>query len=162
MILARPIYKEKPFCGETVYKYYPRKYIEMNTVLKPALTLFLGMPLLCPACSKPTATPAVVFVDGSDAFPADVRDLSVNPLILVVEINSDGKLSLNRIETGTIDDTTILSEKLRVIFEDREKALVEERGVFVEMNGVVKHEDFEKLVEALRHAEAATIRVIKK
>jgi len=47
-----------------------------------------------------------------------------NPLMHVVEINAEGKLSLNRIETGAIGDTTVLSEKLMTVFKDREKSSI--------------------------------------
>jgi biopolymer transport protein ExbD len=119
------------------------------------------MALLSPACSSPAESSPVVFVDEADALAGDSGNRSVNPLLLVVEIDGQGKLSLNKIETGTIDNTTILSATLKTIFEDRQKAAIDERGVLVEMNGEVRHEDFEKLIETLSHAEAMPIRVIK-
>lgn len=102
-----------------------------------------------------------MFVDESDVLAVDSGEGFVGSLSLTVEINGEGKLSLNRIDTGTIGDTTILRDKLKAIFEDRQKESVDERGIFVEMNGTVKHEDFEKLIDALRRTDAAPIRVIK-
>jgi len=134
----------------------------MNALHKPALALLLSTPLLWTACGSPAESSSVVFVDESDALSRDSAGRLANPLILAVAINSEGQLSLNGIETGTIDDTTILSEKLRTVFEDREKASIDERGVFVEMNGVVKHADVERLIETLSRADVSPIHLIKK
>ena len=131
----------------------------MNTIQNPALALFLSISLQ--ACGSPARSSSVVFVDESDVLAVDSGEGFVGSLSLTVEINGEGKLSLNRIDTGTIGDTTILRDKLKAIFEDRQKESVDERGIFVEMNGTVKHEDFEKLIDALRRTDAAPIRVIK-
>jgi hypothetical protein len=133
----------------------------MNALRSPGLAFFLGISLLWPACSGTTKGSCIVFIDKSDAFQVDGGEWPRNPLILVVAINDTGILSLNGIETGTIDDTTILAEKLKVIFEDRAKASIKERSVQVEMNGVVKHEDFEKLIRELVRSDVSPIRVIK-
>jgi len=84
-----------------------------------------------------------------------------NPLLLVVELDESGRLSLNKIETGTISDLSNLSEKVEVIFEDREKAGISEREIVIDPQGNVKNEDLEKLIESLAAAKAAPIRVIK-
>jgi hypothetical protein len=84
-----------------------------------------------------------------------------NPLLLVVEITENGRLSLNKIETGTINNLTILNEKLEVIFNDREKAGISEKGVIIDPQGNVKDEDLEKLIESLAAVKSAPIRVIK-
>lgn len=84
-----------------------------------------------------------------------------NPLLLIVEIDESGRLSLNKIETGTISDLTILSGIVQVIFDDREKAGISEREVVIDPQGNVKNEDLEKLIESLASIKAAPIRVIK-
>ena len=89
------------------------------------------------ACGSPARSSSVVFVDESDVLAVDSGEGFVGSLSLTVEINGEGKLSLNRIDTGTIGDTTILRDKLKAIFEDRQKESVDERGIFVEMNGTV-------------------------
>ena len=81
--------------------------------------------------------------------------------MLVVEIDEDGKLSLNKIETGTIADVSLLSEKLKAIFEDREKTSIEEREVVIDPQGKVKNEDVEKLIENLADVKASPIRVVR-
>ena len=83
------------------------------------------------------------------------------PLMLVIEIDEDGKLSLNKIETGTIADISLLSEKLKAIFDDREKTSIEEREVVIDPQGEIKNEDVEKLIESLAGVEASPIWVIK-
>lgn len=83
------------------------------------------------------------------------------PLRLVVEIDENGRLSLNKIETGTIGDLTVLNEKLQAVFDDREKAGIGEREVVIDPQGSVKNEDVEKLIENLAAAKAAPIRIIK-
>lgn len=84
-----------------------------------------------------------------------------NQLTLVVEIREDGKLSLNKIETGTIDDPRLLSETLEAIFADREKSGLVEREVVIEPKGGIKNRDLEKLIESLAEVKASPIRVIK-
>jgi biopolymer transport protein ExbD len=100
----------------------------------------------------------VDFVDRSAVFALDKKP---NPLLLVVEITEDGKLSLNKIETGMISDLTVLSEKLEVIFDDREKAGINEREVVIDPQSNVKNEDLEKVIKSLAGVKAAPIRIIK-
>jgi len=64
---------------------------------------------------------------------------------------------LNKIETGKIADATLLSEKLKVIFDDREKASIKEKEVVIEPQGKVRNEDLEKLVEILANLKTSPI-----
>ena len=112
-------------------------------------------------CQESAKNYPVDFVDRKAIFPIGNHIQKSNPLMLVIEIADDGKLSLNKIETGTIADTTLLSEKLKVIFDDREKASIKGREVVIDLKGKVKSEDLEKLVESLANAKASPIRVIK-
>jgi biopolymer transport protein ExbD len=100
----------------------------------------------------------VNFVDRNSIFSLDK---SQKPLMLVVEIDEDGKLCLNKIQTGTIDDVTLLSRKLKVIFDDREKTSINEREVVIDPQGEIKSEVVEKLIENLADVKASPIRVIK-
>jgi hypothetical protein len=100
----------------------------------------------------------VDFVDRNAVFAFNKEP---KPLMLVVGITESGKLSLNKIETGTISDAALLSEKLEIIFDDREKAGISEREVVIDPQGNVKNEDLEKLIQSLANAKAAPIRVIK-
>ena len=79
----------------------------------------------------------------------------------MVEITSDGKLSLNKIETGTIDDTAVLAEKLKSVFDDREKTSISEREVVIDRKGSVERKDLEKVIENLAGVKASPIRVLK-
>ena len=103
----------------------------------------------------------VYSVDELDQKTSLALDKKAKPLMLVVEINEDGRLSLNKIETGTIDDVSVLSEKLEVIFDDREKTSIKEREVMIYPQGKIKNEDVETLIENLADAKASPIRVIK-
>jgi hypothetical protein len=115
--------------------------------------------LLCIlGCNKQRENYPVNFIAREDV-PSFEKN--TNPLLLVVVITDEGKLSLNKIETGTIDDMSVLSEKLRSIFDDRKKNGITEREVLVEMKGNVKNKDLEKLIENLNAVKAVPISVIK-
>ena len=100
-------------------------------------------------------------VDVIDREVAISLDKRIDPLILVVEITADGKLSLNKIETGTIRDITVLSAALDVVFEDRRAAGISAREVVINPNGEVNGKHLERLIEALTKAKASPIRLIK-
>ncbi len=129
---------------------------------KTILALVLGLSLLIASCRDSAKGSAVMFVDQSNVFPDQGPEQRANPLILLVEISGEGKLSLNRIETGSIDDTTILSERMTTVFKDREKSSIREREVVVEMKGSVAGKDLENLIDMLEGVNASPIRVIKK
>jgi len=109
-------------------------------------------------CKSSVKDYPVNFVDRNTVFALDKKE---KLLMLVVEIDEDGKLSLNKIETGTIADVSVLSEKLKVIFDDREKTSIKEREVVIDPQGKIKNEDMEKLIENLADAKASPIRVFK-
>lgn len=126
----------------------------------PALVLTAW--LLAPACRESTHTPAVMFVDQSGPEASGLSRRQPNPLLLKATLDGTGNLTLNRIAVGTIEDTTILGEKLMTIFKDREKSSIAEREVLIEMEGMVKHDDLQRLIAALTEAGASPINVIKK
>ncbi len=112
-------------------------------------------------CQESAKNYPVDFVDRKAIFPIGNHIQKSNPLMLVIEIADDGKLSLNKIETGTIADTTLLSEKLKVIFDNREKASIAEREVIIDPQGKVKYKDLEKLIEAFADVKASPIWIVK-
>jgi hypothetical protein len=81
--------------------------------------------------------------------------------MLVIEINEAGRLRLNKIETGTIENTTFLSERLKKIFADRERTSISEREIVIDRQGAIKKEDLEKLIESLAGANAGSILIIE-
>ena len=109
-------------------------------------------------CTDSTASYQVRFVERSAVFSDDEN---LRPLQLVVEINENGKLTLNKIEAGTLSDTTFLSEKLQTIFTDRKKAAINVREVIILPQSRIENEKLEKLIEELRTSDAAPILVIK-
>lgn len=100
----------------------------------------------------------VEFIDRNANLSLDRKS---NPLLLVVGLNEEGRLNLNKIETGTINDTSILAAKLKVVFDDRERSGIAAREVVIDPPGNVKSEDLEKLIETVAKARAAPIRVIR-
>ena len=131
----------------------------MRKRLKKILLISIFVPSLAFLdCKSSVKNYPVDFIDRNSAF---APDKSQKPLMLVVEIDKDGKLSLNRIETGTIADVSLLSEKLEVIFADRERKSIMEKGVVIDPRGEIKKEDLERLIESLEGAKASPIRVIK-
>ena len=131
----------------------------MRKSLKKSLFILIFVPSLAFLdCRSSVKNYPFEFVDRNAAL---APDKSQKPLLLVVEIDENGKLSLNRIETGTIADVSLLSEKLEVIFEDRERNLNIEKEVVIDPKGEIKKEDMEKLIESLVNVKASPIRVIK-
>jgi hypothetical protein len=109
-------------------------------------------------CTSSAADQRIEFVDRSAAFS---RDNLPQPLMLVVEIDERGGLRLNRIETGTTRDTSLLAEKLEVIFADREKAGISEREILIDAKITAETEGYEELIKTLADAKASPIRVIR-
>jgi hypothetical protein len=109
-------------------------------------------------CQNTVENYPVEFVDRHTVFELEKKQ---NPLLLVVEIGENGKLSLNKIETGTVSDPSVLSEKIEAIFKDREKAGIAEKEIFIELQGTIRGADLENLIKSLAAAKAAPIRVIK-
>jgi hypothetical protein len=112
-------------------------------------------------CQEAAKNYPVGFVDRKAVFPSGNLTQMPNTLMLVIGITEDGRLSLNKIETGTIADISLLSEKLKVIFEDREKASIKEREVVIDPQGKVRKEDLEKLIETLASIKASPIWIVK-
>jgi hypothetical protein len=126
--------------------------------------LFASIFMICLSlfgCQDSAKNYPVNFVDRKAVFPIENQVRKANPLMLVVEVAEGGKLSLNKIETGTIDDLALLSEKLKVVFDDREKAGINEREVMIDPRGRINNADLEKLIESLADVKASPIRVIK-
>lgn len=109
-------------------------------------------------CQDSAKNYPVQFINRSDVFSHNKK---TNPFMLIVEITEDGKLSLNKIETGTIADPTVLSEKIKAVFDDREKNEISKKEVCIDRKGEVKNDDLIKLIEVLERLNASSVRVIK-
>jgi len=83
-------------------------------------------------CKSSVENYPVHFVDRNTVFSLDKRQ---KPLMLVVEIAEDGKLCLNKIETGTIADISHLSEKLKVILKHTKRVGLQILFLFVVKKG---------------------------
>lgn len=115
---------------------------------------------ICFVLSGCRDSPKIIRVDLIDENAVSTNKKKPNQFLLV-EIDETGRLSLNKIETGTISDPSNLSEKIEAIFEDREQAGISEREIVIDPQGNVENEDLEKLIESLAKIKAAPIRVIK-
>ena len=110
-------------------------------------------------CSGSGRDYPVVLVDRNVTFTSDEE---LDPLRLVIEINEEGKLRLNKIETGTTADLAELTEKITVVFDDRLITGIERRDVVIDPKGNVQNAELEKLIRSLADANASSIRVIQK
>jgi hypothetical protein len=68
---------------------------------------------------------------------------------------------LNRIETGTIADQSVLSEKIKAVFDDRANNGISEREIFIRRGRAVENKDLDSLIETLANLKATPIRVIE-
>ena len=116
--------------------------------------------MICFALSGCENLPKIVRVDLIDRSVAALNETR-NPLLLIVEIDERGRLCLNKIETGTTADLTVLTGKLKIIFDDRKKSGITQREITIDPQGNVKNDDLEKLIENLTAAKSAPIRIIK-
>lgn len=126
------------------------KKIEVAPILLICASVF--------GCENSAATHRIQFVDRNQV---SSHALTPQPLMLIVEIDAGGRLRLNKIETGTISDVSDLSEKIKVIFDDREKRGINEREVLIDSKINAEGEGFEKLLKTLADLKASPIRVIK-
>jgi hypothetical protein len=129
-----------------------------KTTEKILLGAICATGLTLSGCTHSAGSYPVHFVDRSAVFSENEEP---SPLRLVIEISENGKLTLNKIEAGTLRDTTFLSEKLKTIFTDRQKAAISAREVIILPGDRIEIEELEKLIEDLRISEAAPILVIK-
>lgn len=100
----------------------------------------------------------------------DLSQLKPNPLTLVVSIGPDLQLKLNQDSMGSVNDTGPLSQKLRVVFQQRKEQhafkpgmetrsdLPEEdrieKTVFVKAPRSLRYEEVVKVIDAIKGAGA--------
>jgi len=100
----------------------------------------------------------------------DLSQLKPNPLTLVVSIGSDLQLKLNQDSMGSVNDTGPLSQKLRMVFQQRKEQhaykpgmetrsdLPEEdrieKTVFVKAPRSLRYEEVVKVIDAIKGAGA--------
>lgn len=123
--------------------------------IAPSYILLLGLGLA--ACGRPHGERPVEFVARDAVCPAGGK---TDPRRLLVTVDERGRLALNRIEIGTLDDVSVLAEKLEIVFADRERNGDHVREVIVERRGAVREDDLEKLLDAVSETRAAPVRVI--
>ena len=90
-----------------------RSAINVTPLIDVLLVLLIIFMVVAPL--KPSSIKARIPSEPPTAAPAPV-----DPEVLVVRIDADGKLSLNQIpDVGTVADATPLITRLKVVFEER-------------------------------------------
>jgi biopolymer transport protein ExbD len=124
------------------------------------------IPLLVSVCllgcqpslkSRPDSIEPTVVVASRDANSAYARDDSLR---LVLEVKGDGQLRLNKIDIGNVSDTSELSEKLKVIFDERARDGIQNRAVFIEPLKEVDQDQIKALVNVLVQSDASQIQIV--
>ena len=131
-------------------------FMPSNRRLRLAVAASLAAGIGFPACDGNGQATQVVMIDRASAKPA------ADALALVVGVDKSGKLTLNQIEIGTIADPTILSEKLKAIFEDRRRSSIEETEIVIELTGNVAFDDVGRLIASIRPLRPSRISVMTK
>ncbi|HMS40467.1 MAG TPA: biopolymer transporter ExbD [Pyrinomonadaceae bacterium] len=93
------------------------------------------------------------------------RDITPNPLTLVVTINNtDKKVILNKDDAGNVDDASALTTRLAQIFKDRENNGVFREGtnevektVFIKAPKNINYGSVVKVVDAVKQAGAEPV-----
>ena len=108
---------------------------------------------------EPETNYPVKYVDRTAVFPPGQKP---GWRLLVIGVAEDGKLTLNHEAIGEIGDEKLLIEKLKTIFQEREKQSIGERDVVIETEGKVFQSRINRLIESLAEdARAASILIIK-
>lgn len=100
----------------------------------------------------------------------DLSQLKPNPLTLVVSIGNDLQLRLNQDAVGSVNDTAVLSQRLRQVFQQRKeqrayKVGMEtrtdvpeeeriEKTVFIKAPRTLRYEEVVKVIDAIKGAGA--------
>lgn len=98
----------------------------------------------------------VSVVDRATAIKAE------NPDALVVGIDTNGKLTLNQIDLGTIRDPRVLNEKLEAVFEERRRSSIDQTEILIELSGQVEFDDVTALIASIRPLRPTRIKVMTK
>jgi biopolymer transport protein ExbD len=120
--------------------------INVTPLIDVLLVLLIIFMVISP--SKPTAFKAKV-----PAEPTNDRPLEPNVNYLVVTVNSDYSLKLNREnEMGTVEDSEKVTDKLREVFEYREQ-----NGILRENSNEVEKTVFIKAPKNLNYGSVAKV-----
>jgi biopolymer transport protein ExbD len=132
--------------------------INVTPLIDVLLVLLIIFMVISP--SKPTAFKAKV-----PAEPARDRSLATNPNTLVVSVNPDSSLQLNREDNfGTVDDSERLIESLQAEFSKRERegnlragTNEIEKTVFIKAPKNLNYGSVAKVVDAVKLSGAQPI-----
>jgi hypothetical protein len=121
--------------------------------------LLIAIPVSLLAC---TADRHVRSYSDLGPYERELSDAPEDALKLVVEVASDGTLTLNRIRTGSIENTTHLRDSVKAIFDDRKRNGIAAREVIVVLNGDVQDSDLNDLIAALESVDGRSLRIVTK
>lgn len=144
-------------------------YINVTPLIDVLLVLLIIFMVITPL--KPTRFKADIPTQRDPN--EDLSQLKPNPLTLVVSISSDLQLKLNQDPIGSVNDTTPLSQKLLVVFQQRKEQRAYKPGmetrtdvpeqdriektVFVKAPRGLRYEDVVKVIDAIKGAGANPI-----
>ena len=97
--------------------------------------------------------------------PEDTTVAKPNPLTLVVAVNkADKKITLNNESSGDVSDASPLTERLKVIFKEREASGAFREGtnevektVFIKSPRSIKYGEVVRIIDAVKQAGAQPI-----
>jgi len=132
--------------------------INVTPLIDVLLVLLIIFMVISPA--KPTAFKAKV-----PAEPTNAPDLEPHPNSLIVTVNADNSLTLNREnEMGTVEDSEIVIAKLREVFEFRaQNGILRpdsneiEKTVFIKAPKNLNYGSVAKVVDAVKLSGAQPI-----
>lgn len=114
--------------------------------------------LIC--CSRPIKESKVTVIQRTGEYTQAARGKKTDPFLLVVEIDVDGNLYLNKVRRGTIDDPSILVDGLNSVFMDRGTHGHAGREVVIDTGTGISQHELENLVGFIDKTEAQPIVVI--
>jgi hypothetical protein len=135
--------------------------IRGESVYRILLPLLVAAGAACPSCESRRGEQTVTFDDRAIVFANGNAAEYSRSGMLIVGLGENRKVSINRFETGSVEQLGPFAEKLRVIFTDRQRSGVKSREVIIELRGAVRSPDLEKLIEALTESGADPIRIVR-
>ena len=123
-------------------------------------SLSVSVILVClSGCSGPAGQHDARYIDRDGLLVADSQKNDPDSLRLIIDVDQDGHVSLNKIQMGSIQDLGQLHDAMVAIFNDRKRQAIEARDVIVITNSHMDSIDLEDLIDMLSSVDAQ-VRVI--
>lgn len=111
-------------------------------------------------CGGPAKDSKVMVVQRTGEYSQAARGEKADPFSLIVEIDVDGNLYLNKVRRGTIDDPSILVDGLNSIFMDRDMQGHTAREVIIDAGTSASRQVIGNLAEFIDKTDAEPIVII--